>query len=129
MVALQHALRFRIEAQGVARRMQRIDAGEQRWIEENAVPVARHQRHDLALDGLQLYPGLVAANTQLGLVEVPTVRGTVDVQEGGALNPNARPRAEDLAQTTASLARSAIEPDAAMGKRRREIRAGLVEPW
>ena len=30
----------------------------------------------LRLDGLQLYPGLVAANTQLGLVEVPTVRGT-----------------------------------------------------
>ncbi|MFN7695907.1 MAG: amidohydrolase family protein [Burkholderiales bacterium] len=49
-----------------------------------AGPVTR-----VALDGLQLYPGLVAANTQLGLVEVPTVRGTVDVQEGGALNPNA----------------------------------------
>jgi tetratricopeptide (TPR) repeat protein len=49
--------------------------------------------------------------------------------EAGALNPNARPRAEDLAQTTASLARSAIEPDAAMWKRLREIRAGLVEPW
>jgi len=43
----------------------------------------------LRLDGLQLYPGLVAANTQLGLVEVPTVRGTVDVQERGPLNPNA----------------------------------------
>ncbi len=41
------------------------------------------------LDGLQLYPGLVAANTQLGLVEVPTVRGTVDAQERGPLNPNA----------------------------------------
>lgn len=49
--------------------------------------------------------------------------------EAGALNPNARPRAEDLATTTASLARAAVEPDAAMWARLREIRAGLTDPW
>lgn len=49
--------------------------------------------------------------------------------EAGALNPNARPRAEDLAQTAASLARAGIEPDAAMWERLRGIRAGLVDPW
>lgn len=49
--------------------------------------------------------------------------------EAGALNPNARPRAEDLAQTAASLARAGIAPDDAMWKRLREIRSGLVDPW
>ncbi len=49
--------------------------------------------------------------------------------EEGARNPNARPRAEDLALTAASLARAGIEPDAAMWKRLREIRTGLVAPW
>lgn len=49
--------------------------------------------------------------------------------EAGALNPNARPRAEDLALTTASLARAGIEPDPAMWKRLREIRDGLTDPW
>jgi hypothetical protein len=49
--------------------------------------------------------------------------------EAGALNPNARPRAEDLATTTASLARAGIEPDEAMWTRLRGIRAGLDDPW
>lgn len=49
--------------------------------------------------------------------------------EEGARNPNARPRAEDLALTAASLARAGVEPDDAMWARLREIRAGLVAPW
>lgn len=49
--------------------------------------------------------------------------------EAGALNPNARPRAEDLAQTAASLARSGIEPDEATWARLRAIRDGLTDPW
>ncbi len=40
--------------------------------------------------GLQLYPGLVNANTVLGLVEIGAVRATVDVAEVGRLNPDAR---------------------------------------
>jgi imidazolonepropionase-like amidohydrolase len=40
--------------------------------------------------GLHVYPGLIDANTVLGLVEIGSVRGTVDVSETGDVNPNAR---------------------------------------
>ncbi len=49
--------------------------------------------------------------------------------EEGAENPNARPRAEDLAATCCSMARAAVEPDAELFARIREIRTGLVDPW
>jgi len=41
-------------------------------------------------NGKHVYPGLINANTVLGLVEIGAVRSTVDVEEVGALNPNAR---------------------------------------
>lgn len=44
----------------------------------------------LSLQGKHVYPGFIAANTTLGLVEVQAVRATVDTAETGALNPNAR---------------------------------------
>ncbi len=40
--------------------------------------------------GKHVYPGLVAANTVLGLVEVQSVTGSNDTQETGNLNPNQR---------------------------------------
>jgi imidazolonepropionase-like amidohydrolase len=40
--------------------------------------------------GLHVYPGLINANTVLGLIEIGAVRGTVDVAEVGSLNPGAR---------------------------------------
>lgn len=40
--------------------------------------------------GKHLYPGFIAPNTQLGLVEIAAVRATVDAGEIGELNPNAR---------------------------------------
>src|SRR6476646_8390515 len=40
--------------------------------------------------GKQVYPGLILTNSDLGLVEVPSVRATTDVQELGELNPNVR---------------------------------------
>lgn len=40
--------------------------------------------------GKQVYPGLILPATNLGLVEVPSVRATSDVQELGELNPNVR---------------------------------------
>jgi imidazolonepropionase-like amidohydrolase len=40
--------------------------------------------------GKQVYPGLILSNTNLGLVEIPSVRATNDVQELGGLNPNVR---------------------------------------
>lgn len=40
--------------------------------------------------GKHVYPGFVAANTQLGLTEVSTVTGSNDNSETGELNPNQR---------------------------------------
>ncbi len=44
----------------------------------------------IGLEGRHVYPGLISANTVLGLVEVDTVRGTVDIAETGVMNPNVR---------------------------------------
>lgn len=40
--------------------------------------------------GKHVYPGLIHAHTQLGLVEIPSIRATVDVAETGRINPNAK---------------------------------------
>ncbi len=40
--------------------------------------------------GKHIYPGLILTSTQLGLVEVPTVRATVDASEIGEINPSVR---------------------------------------
>jgi imidazolonepropionase-like amidohydrolase len=44
----------------------------------------------LSLAGKHVYPGFIAANTTLGLVEVQSVRATVDSAEVGTFNPNSR---------------------------------------
>ncbi|MFC2122034.1 amidohydrolase family protein, partial [Bacteroidota bacterium] len=41
-------------------------------------------------EGKHLYPGLILANVSLGLVEVGSVRATVDAAEIGVFNPNIR---------------------------------------
>ncbi|MEM8909038.1 MAG: amidohydrolase, partial [Bacteroidota bacterium] len=40
--------------------------------------------------GKHIYPGLIAPNTQLGLVEINSVSATKDSDEIGAINPNIR---------------------------------------
>ena len=40
------------------------------------------------LDGLHLFPGLIAATTSLGLVEIAAVRATVDTKEVGDYTPD-----------------------------------------
>jgi imidazolonepropionase-like amidohydrolase len=47
-----------------------------------------YQRIDAS--GKEVYPGLIAPNTSLGLVEINAVRSTRDFNEAGSLNPNAR---------------------------------------
>jgi imidazolonepropionase-like amidohydrolase len=42
------------------------------------------------LTGKRIYPGLFAAGSDLGLREIPSVRGTIDSAETGTINPNAR---------------------------------------
>ena len=44
--------------------------------------------------GKHVYPGLVSAFTNLGLVEIESVRGTVDNAETGNVNPNVRAEVE-----------------------------------
>jgi imidazolonepropionase-like amidohydrolase len=52
------------------------------------VNLSRYQIIDAK--GKHVYPGFIAPNTQLGLVEIESVRATVDSREVGQLNPNAR---------------------------------------
>lgn len=40
--------------------------------------------------GLHVYPGLIDSGTNVGLTEISSVAGSVDVSETGELNPNAR---------------------------------------
>jgi len=40
--------------------------------------------------GKHVYPGFIAANTMLGLVEIATIEGSNDTQETGNVNPNIR---------------------------------------
>ena len=42
------------------------------------------------INGKHVYPGLIAANTAMGLVEVSSVRATRDYGEVGSINPNVR---------------------------------------
>lgn len=42
------------------------------------------------LAGKHIYPGMIAANSVLGLTEIKAVRASVDMAEPGDLNPNAR---------------------------------------
>lgn len=49
--------------------------------------------------------------------------------EAGAVNVNARPRAEDLCLTLLSMIRSGVEPSAGMRGRVAAIESGLKAPW
>jgi len=44
----------------------------------------------IELNGAHVYPGLIAPNTNLGLIEVEAVRATNDTREVGTFNPNVR---------------------------------------
>lgn len=47
----------------------------------------------IELSGKYIYPGLIAANTMLGLTEINAVRATRDFAETGEINPNVRAEA------------------------------------
>lgn len=54
---------------------------------EVAVPAGAEQ---IDVTGKHVYPGLIDADTGLGLIEIPSVRATRDAAETGEINPNAR---------------------------------------
>lgn len=49
--------------------------------------------------------------------------------EEGVVNPNSRPRADDLAATACAMARCGALPDAALVQRMQQLRAALSDPW
>jgi hypothetical protein len=49
--------------------------------------------------------------------------------EEGVINPNSRPRAEDLSALCCSMALAGVEPDADLWARILEVRDGLGDPW
>lgn len=66
-----------------------IEAGRIRAI-GGADLVAPPGARTVDLGGRHVYPGMVAANTSLGLAEIRSVSASNDSTETGALNPNAR---------------------------------------
>lgn len=65
-----------------------IDAGKIKAIGADALAQAGNATR-IDATGLRLYPGLISANSSIGLVEIEAVRATVDTAEVGAVNPNA----------------------------------------
>ena len=65
-----------------------FDGGKIAAIGKDATMPADAEVIDLA--GKHVYPGLFDALTDLGLVEINSVRATIDDQETGQLNPNVR---------------------------------------
>lgn len=51
------------------------------------VPAGARQ---IALAGKHVYPGLINADGDLGLVEINSIRATIDTRETGQINPNAK---------------------------------------
>lgn len=49
--------------------------------------------------------------------------------EDGLANPNSKPRAEDLCTTLRSMAKCAVEPDAALWERIEQAAGALGDPW
>jgi imidazolonepropionase-like amidohydrolase len=68
----------------------------------------------VAIPGKHIYPGLVSANSVLGLTEISSVQGTNDFQETGTTNPDIRaevqvnPESELLPVTLANGVTSAL---------------------
>ncbi|NNF07963.1 MAG: amidohydrolase family protein [Candidatus Eisenbacteria bacterium] len=65
-----------------------IDNGKIIAVGANVSVPAGAERIDIS--GQHVYPGMVAANSVLGLIEIGSVKGTNDAGENGNLNPNAR---------------------------------------
>ncbi len=65
-----------------------IDAGKIKAIGADALTQAGSATR-IDATGLRLYPGLISANSSLGLIEIESVRATVDAAEVGPVNSNA----------------------------------------
>ena len=64
--------------------------GEGRIMAISAAEIEDPGARVIDLQGRHVYPGLIAAHTAIGLVEISAVRATVDLAEPGLVNPNVR---------------------------------------
>lgn len=89
---------------------------------------ASEQRTILDIDRADVLRPVAECMARLGRrqVALETFAKVVDV---GALNPNARPRVEDLVLTCCALARLDLKPDAALQARIQAVLEGLESPW
>ncbi len=86
--------------------------------------------------GKQVWPGLIAPQTQLGLTEIQAVRQTHDMTETGGVTPEARPRSPSTPTRrsspspapTACCSRASSPPAAACPGRSRSS-ASTAGPW
>jgi hypothetical protein len=70
------------------------------------------------------------AETYLSMADTAAARSVyARALEEGVVNPNSRPRAEDLSATCLSMALHAFEPDADLWARMRQNHGGLGPPW
>lgn len=58
--------------------------------DQSVKPANTNNYETIDATGKHIYPGLIAPNSQLGLVEIGAVRSTRDSREVGSLNPNIR---------------------------------------
>lgn len=59
-------------------------------VDEQSKVAVKSYSEQIDGNGQHLYPGFIAPNTQLGLIEIEAVRATSDFREVGAYNPNIR---------------------------------------
>lgn len=65
-----------------------IEKGKIKW--ENSAPTPSSEIEIIDATGKHLYPGIIAPNTNLGLVEFSSTRATLDYYELGDIHPNIR---------------------------------------
>jgi imidazolonepropionase-like amidohydrolase len=87
-VALTNATIHPVSGAAIERATLVFDGGKITAIGKEATVPANAEVIDLA--GKHVYPGLFDALTDLGLVEINSVRATLDYQETGQINPNTR---------------------------------------
>jgi imidazolonepropionase-like amidohydrolase len=68
-----------------------FEAGKLTYVGSASSMTADKSKYEvIAASGKQIYPGFIMTNSQLGLVEVSSVRATLDSDEYGDFNPNVR---------------------------------------
>jgi len=114
----------------VARRLHAVGERERARTEIESALEAFHEQIAAVPDVFRAEAMRPAAEALVAMGAVERAREVyASLLEEGARNPNARPRAEDLAESLASLARAGVVPDEAMWARIKAIREGLVDPW